>query len=1061
MTIQMKTDAWSLLAAVTFSLTMLSAPVATAQVNPEKNWKQLSLESFDLIYDAQNQQLAEIYAQRLRALTPIYRDYWVNIPPKTVFVLNDRTDLTNGYATFLPYPLVMIFPVVPGPQDTIGEYHDWAWEISVHEYTHILEFSQRRGVVWGLSYLFGSIMTPNALMPRWSLEGAAVDHETRFSKGGRLRSKMQAGILRSLGKSGKLRTLRQAEINEFAIPTWPYGARPYLYGSVLWSDWIHSYGPAAVRDVHHNTGGRVPYLLDGAFEPVFEGRDMVEMFELTKTKMIEAADSEVAKLSVVPLTEGAKVDPEMRESLSPAVSPDGLKIAYIAKNAVLRRRVQVLVRPRADIPFDPSHRIQWFGKEFDQSLPTGSPLPRLDLGRGHGGDGDEHGGDGPPGGNITRISWHPSSNSFVFDQVLERNRFQESSDLWSFDIVKGKAERLTTEARAREPAWSPDGSKIAFTQIVPGRTDLAILDVDSKTIRRVYEAPPQGRVSFPVWISTSSLLFSVRHEGRENVYRIDLTTGATSPVLADQVDPQFLSVAKDRLLFTSTKNGVRNLYRADLDLKNVRPVTHAVSHVLASAFDESLKRYYYTELTDEAFQLKSIDEAEADRLPAELPVVGSYWGDRYANFELPFTPAPGAATTTGESASLPQAPKVDPSVADRTIPHVAAPTAPQVAAPASPQDANPGAAAPTSPATVTPAANLLTANSHDYSPWGYLWPRYWLPFVAWDDRGVYVSVQTSGSDPLAKHAYSVQAQYDSSIERGSYILGYRNQSFWPTLNFTSYDYSLQLAAAGQYSRAQLHQITASWELERYSPDWFVGVGANAAQREKFGLSSKRYSPILLTSYQNAFQNGEQISPESGWSGSLNLMAPHDPELNRTFAVAELAGSYYFSKWLPERHAIMIKAQGRSSDEPASFIEYMEQSVSYQTTNNTPFAQYLNRGYASGTFLGRNILGVNLEYRFPLGRLDAGPDGYPIYVHRWHGAIVADGTLIDGYVYDEKSNPMIYRRAEGTGFVSYGAELRMDVNVGYHIPVQFGLGLYVPANTRYTEAGPRLGSFLIL
>lgn len=1001
--------------------TLMLAFVANAQVHPDRRWRTLSMEHFELIYDAENQRLAEIYAERLKSMTLPFVDGWMTIPPKTVLVLNDRTDLTNGYATFLPYPLVMIFPVVPGPMESIGEYHDWAWEISAHEYVHILEFSQRRGLVWGLSYIFGSIMTPNALLPRWSLEGAAVEAETRFSKGGRLRSKMQAGTLRALQLAGRLESLRQAEINEFAIPTYPFGARPYLFGSLLWADWIHTYGDKATRELHHNTGGRIPYLLDGAFEPVFEGQGPVELFYKTKNKMVNAAQAEIETLAATPLTAGTKVDPEMFESLSPSMSPDGLKLAYIAKNAALRRRVQVLVRPTAETAFDPSHRIQWFGREFDQSMPSGSPIPRAsgdlvgDVSRArHGDDGNDHGGgdDDSPGGNINRISWHPGSNSFIFDQVLERNRFQEMSDIWSFDLGSGKATRITTEARAREPAYSPDASKIALVQIVPGRTDLAIYEIGSKILKQVYESPTQGRVSFPVWLDQNTVLFSVRSEGREQVLRLNILTGTTEKVLAEWLDPQFLSVEKNQLLFTSTKNGVRNLYRADLNLQNVRPVTHSASHVLGSTYDAHLKRYYYTEITDESFQLKSIPDTEVTRLPATLPVVGSYWGDQFKGYELPFM--------TGVSA-----------------------------------DSSAVAAG------AKPAPGLLTASSEEYSAWPYMYPRYWLPFVAWDDRGTYLTIQTSANDPLGKHRYSVQGTYDSAIKRGSYIFGYQNQSYWPLISLTSYDYSLQLATPGEYSRAQLNQLIVSWELEHYSPDWFVGVGANTGSREKFGLSSRRVSPLLSTTYRNAFQNGNQISPEFGWLGSLQLSAPRDLDANRTFAVAEASGAYYFSKWLPKRHAIMIKGQARTSDELLQ-VEYMEQSVAYASTTNTPFAEYLNRGYPSGTFLGRNIVGTTLEYRFPVGRLDAGPDGLPIYVHRWHGAIVADGIFVDGFVYNYKAKPETYFRTDSPrGFWSYGAELRFDMNVGFHIPLTMGVGVYAPADTRFVEGGPRLGTFLVL
>ncbi|MBX3018367.1 MAG: PD40 domain-containing protein [Bdellovibrionaceae bacterium] len=1029
-------------AALTFLFTGWIAFAASAQVNPYKSWRTLHLGHFDLIYDAENQQLAEIYAERLKALTPIYKAHWVTIPPKTVFVLNDRTDLTNGYATFLPYNLIMIFPVVPGPQDSIGEYHDWAWEISVHEYTHTLEMNQRRGVVWGLSYLFGSIMTPNALLPRWSLEGAAVDHETRFSKGGRLRSKMQAGILRSLGAAGKLDEVRQAEINEFDITTWPYGSRPYLYGSLMWSDWINSYGDHTVRDLHNNTGGRVPWLLDGAFEPVFGGRNMVQLFEETKKKMVDAAKAEVATLAATPLSPGVKVDSEMRESLSPAISPDGLKLAYVAKNASLRRSVQVLVRPQTSVLFEPSQRVAIFGKAFDQSMPSGSPIPRGSLQ--HGPDGDDHGGDhgpdAPPGGNITRISWHPSSNSFIFDQVLLKNRYREVSDIWSFDLVRGKAEQLTKDARAREPAYAPDGSKIAFTQIVPGRTDLSVFNVDTKEIKRVFEAPPQGRVSFPVWLDTSTLLFSLRSEGREQVLKLNIDTGVSEKVLDEWKDPQFLTVLGDRVLFTSSQNGVRNLYRTDRDFKNGRPVTHVVSHILGSTYDRWLDRYYYTEITEEAYQLKTVTEAEAQTLPAALPVVGNFWGDRYAPYTLPFSSgkavgvegdAVAAPAKLGAGEALKEAHKIDNQSGEAT--HV----------------------------TVTePTGVSLASQSEDYSPWGYLWPRFWLPFVAWDDLGVYVSALTQGSDPLGKHIYSLSAQYDSAIQRGSYLASYTNQSFYPVISITSYDQSLQMATRGQYSRVYSTSFVSYWTMENQSPYWTVGFGGGQGGNERFGQNIERTYARFATTYRNAFQYGDQISPESGWVGSLSYVPGKLKDLNRIVHVAEASGAYYFSRWLPKRHVLMLKGQARTSDEPWN-VSTMDQSVANQTTSNSLIPQYLNRGFSSGSLMGRNILGINAEYRLPFGRLDKGFDGYPFYAHRWHGAIVADGTFVDGLIYDEKSTPMTYRRSEGTGYWSAGFETRFDVNVGYHFPIQFGFGIYMPFANPYTESVPRMGGFLIL
>lgn len=975
--------------AMLLSLIIVSAgSFARAQVLPSKEWKSLSVGSFELIYDAGNQALAELYAQRLRHLTEPMAQDWVHFPRRTIFVLNDRTDLTNGYATFLPYSLIMIYPVLPGPMESIGEFNDWAWEISVHEYTHILEFEQRRGLVWGLSYVFGSIMTPNTLLPRWWLEGAAVEAETRYSRAGRLRSKMQAGILRSLVVGAHWPELKLPEINEVNIPTWPYGSRPYLYGSYLWSDWVAEKGPAAVRDPHYAMGGRVPYMLAGALEPTFDGKDQVALFSETKSNLTTRATQELTTLQGVPVTEGALVDPDMVESLSPAVSPDGLKLAYIGKNETLRRRIQVLIRPRTELPFDPSHRIQWFGREYELGTPGGSPLPR-----GHDGD------DGPPGGNINRISWHPSSRSFVFDQLAEKNRFQEISDLWSFDLQLGKATRLTRDARAREPSYSPDGRQIAFVQLDAGRTHLAVYNADSGEIRRVFEAPLQARVSFPSWLNNEVLLFSLRENGSEKVQRLDLSSGERSQILAEWADPQFLSIEKNRILFTSTQNGVRNLYSSSLALNEVVPVTHSISHVMTSSYDESTRKFYYTEITAQGLQLKSLDTDATTRLPPNLPKLTSFWETRYAN-------SPGV------------------------------------------------------PVTFNGKDSLLTAESRDYSPWGYLWPRYWIPLVTWDDLGTYLTISTSGSDPLQKHLYSITASYDSAIQRASYVLGYSNQVFWPRLSFTAYDYSQQLATTQSFSRTQLVQGLASWEIASISPDLFVGVGANTSTRERFGRESRRSGPVVAGNYQQAFQSGNQISPENGWLASWQFSAPRDERWNRTFYTTEASATVFLSRWLPERHALMLKAQGRYTDEVLQ-VETMEQSLSLKTLSNSPFPEYLNRGYPAGTFLGRNILSNTLEYRFPIRRFDTGGNYVPYFLYRVHGALIADGIFVDGYAYDFKDLSGYYRVEGEKAFWSAGAEARFDMSLGFHIPLTTAIGLYWPMDGRFVQSGPRLGLSILL
>jgi hypothetical protein len=240
---------------------------AKAQVDPSIHWKVASTAHYDLIYDAEQQELADLYADRLEKARLKLGLLWKDLPERVTVILNDRTDLTNGYATSIfTYPHVMLFPVLPDPQETISEYGDWAEELVIHELTHIQSFEQRRGVPKFLYQIFGSVSTPNQVLPPWWLEGVAVDTETRLSAHGRLRSNYQDASLRALALSDRWAGIHLAELNSADTPTFPYGSRRYLYGSLMWSEMIALEGEKMVNDLQVAFGGRLPWFLSAPIQ---------------------------------------------------------------------------------------------------------------------------------------------------------------------------------------------------------------------------------------------------------------------------------------------------------------------------------------------------------------------------------------------------------------------------------------------------------------------------------------------------------------------------------------------------------------------------------------------------------------------------------------------------------------------------------------------------------------------------------------------------------------------------------------------------------------------------
>lgn len=967
-------------------LSLLLAPVggALAAVHPDLEWKTLRSAHFDLVFDARHHEVALLYLDRLerarRKLVPL----WPEFPGRLTVVLNDRTDLTNGYATALPYAHVVIFPVLPGPQESISEYGDWAEEIAIHELTHILSFETRRGGARFLASIFGNIITPNLLLPRWWLEGVAVDSETRLSSHGRLRSSYQDATLRALASSSRWNDFSLAEINEFQIPTWPYGARPYLFGSLLWSEMIALKGEKMIGDLHHAFGGRVPYFLSGPVRERFDGQDLPRLFRRAKDSIARAVADQERTLKSVPLSETAPFrDPDFKETLTPRISPDGLKMAFLARDNTLKRSIQVLMRPGRDVPFAPEHRVRSFGQKEEVTTPAG---PEIGLPRGSG--------DAPPGGTINRISWMPDSSAFVFDLVSEKDMFSDVSDLWIFSLPSGKGERLSRDLRAREPEVSPDGKRVAFVQLEGGRSSLAVFDLESKKVSVPFRPALLSRVAWPAWLDEDRILFTLREKGGEKLMIARLSTATAEPAPLSLRESTLPFTRNGKVHFISQENGVRNLYVADGGLRHARPLTHLWTGAFASDLDEARGDLWVTQVGPFGFELARLSPRED--LPARLPAVETLLNDRY----------PRRATE--------------------------------------------------------PEPERVASEASAYDPLPYLRPRYWLPFLYWDDKGTQVSVNTGSFDPLQKHLYTLFASYDSATERGSYALRYQNQSFLPTLNLIASDLSSYLADASQPTRTRFSLAQASWQLPSLSPHLFVAFGWSWLGREQIRERTYQTGPTAGLLYHRVSQTGEQISPESGGLAHLTTTQFLEGGDREHYNLTTLALTKYGRvPWWGNRHAWMARFVGQSVDREVRIANY-ESTLSTLSGAAPSTQSFLMRGYVTGAFLGKSLANTSLEYRFPIRRIDSGSDTAPLFVRRLSGAVVADGIWLEGYAYDTTREPFVYRRVTPwKGFGSAGFEAKLDLTLGYHFEMQLVTGIYAPVPNEYTESAPRLGFGLAL
>jgi hypothetical protein len=950
---------------IALSVCLFYSLQSMAQVLPETKWKVRSLVNFDLIYDASHQEMADLYSLQLEKIAQILHPFFPPRESRTAIVLVDRTDQVNGFATPFPYSMIQIFPVMPGPMDSIGEYSDWTWELLTHEYTHVLAIEPRRGAVSVLKGIFGSIMVPNILLPRWWHEGLAVDTETRFSEGGRLRSTYQDATITALVKDQKWKTVKISEINESTIPTWPYGSRPYLYGSVFWSYLLDKYQKGIMHDLTWNYAGRLPYLLndsarkylDSEYEPLFKAA-----LEDTDKKV----QSRLSSLRAKKTSQLVSLDLPFTETMSPAISPDGLKLAFISRDETLRRRIQILKRPNLQTAFSKEHLLKAVdygeGEGLEESVPG---IPRREQP------------DAPPGGSILRLSWFPDSNRLVYDKLEVQSRYEERFELHIYNLSQGRSEKIENVDRAREPSVSPDSKYIAYTYIDSGRASLGLYDTTTGTTQFLFKAALNARVSYPQFLDGENILFSYRKNGKEDLRVFNIKNKTENKFSSTLKQLRFPLVNKNGLFATSSQNGINNIYKIEKN-DRTRPLSHSETSLFAFDQDLATGDFYVSEMTSEGIKIFRLPANESQATPIPLPIVKPLYADHYPDYKPQY---------------------------DLT------------------------------------KSNILK-DERDYSPWGYMWPRWWIPSLWSTGRNTYASFVTSGIDPLGKHAYSLYWGWDDETHNGSYAASYLNNSTHFEIPITIMDIKVKRAGSISDNRTRLQAIDFGRQLLFWTPDAKLSLGYTQLTRDQDYLSTKQRGPRLTFNYANYSMSGAMVSPESGWGAwaRTTRFLPSTDYLDYNLFEGSLVG--YWSKWLPARHAIMAKFSNQYIDREVASANFAATSQ-LPVSVNSEIPQYLLRGFPAGTLQGRTLSVANLEYRFPLVNTYRGWGVVPIFIRRFHGAIVADAGQTNGFGYN--ATTVQYQTVPNNLWhYSGGAEVKMDMTIGYHFGFTLFAGAYWPA-----------------
>jgi hypothetical protein len=723
-----------------------SAVANAASYDPALHWRTLTTEHFRITFHDGEEQIADEMAVAAEgAWDEITADIQATPRHPIDVVLVDWTDSANGYASIIPSNHIVIFVTAPEEDSTLSLYEDWSSAIVTHELTHIVHMDTVRGVPRWARVLMGSVVSSHQLSPGWVIEGYATFEETRQTGAGR-------------GRNASVDMVKRASVIEDNFPPLgnmdgfqalpPAGNLRYLFGQDFiqfiadrtgaekWTEWVERYG------------GSVPFILPA--RRTF-GASFVRLYREWRAELERRYGDQVARLTEEGLTPFRFLTDPGESCGAPSWSLDGTRLAYSCNS--------------------PKRGSRIFLADGDGAHPEVLLKDR----------------------SARNVAWRSDGKAFAYSTTHTVDLYDAYDDVYLYDLDKKRTTALTSGKRARDPAFSPDGTRMVVVTNAAQDNNLAVLTVDqrlrpltSRTDHTQFGTPrfsPDGRF----------LAVSVWQEGFRDLWIYTADGVPWRRLTADTaIDREPVWSADGRwLYFTSDRSGVPDVYAIELATDHLYQVTNVVTGAFGPAPHPDGRRMAFQYFTSKGTRLAMMDlDPAAWRDMGLLPVIpgqpmgalvpgglGNVAAAQAAPTQapplqaapMPTPPSGMPAPTEATPAPLPAAAATAPAapVASTPAPTAPAPTTPPASS--APAVTTPAATAPTAPpaptgAAAAPATPVHAAAATPYNPLPTLLPaRFWIPGAyltnTGDSYGLLGTAATYGSDVLGQYGYGAYLTY--------------------------------------------------------------------------------------------------------------------------------------------------------------------------------------------------------------------------------------------------------------------------------------------------------------
>ncbi len=945
------------LAVLVFALVALAPASGLAIDDLSIDYETITTPHFHVHHDAEHEGLAERVAQiseeAHRLLVPLL-DHRPD--ERTHVVIEDDRDTANGSATIFGRNVIRVFAMPPEPDGTLGYYQDWLRILIFHEYVHILHLDTDGGVVDFLNDIFGGIIHPNGILPRWYIEGLAVDYESALTGTGRTNSSLFRAWLRTAALEDRFFPISTASNS----PTrWPYGTTPYLYGGFFLDYITEKYGLEAATDFNHRYGRRIaPFALNHTLETITDATFHELWREWRAHLQARAIGTHVAvraagktPLSHVTSNGGAHSYPRQR--------PGTHQISFFESGLNSHDR---------------------FAVTFTHDERTES-LFEVDGANGV-------------------ASWTPDGEALVYGRLAVDENVYTYHDLFVWHAEPDRVVRLTEGERARDPAISPDGERIAYVRNKPGTNDLVVCrfrHLQFDDCRRLLggtrhdASEPQRwqQISAPTWTRDGEAVIFSRwsaDSGHRDLWRYRFGAPESerlSKLTDDAAQDTAPHIGPEGYLFwSSDRTGIFNIYARDLETGETWQVTNVETAIVQPQVSDDGYWLYASVYTADGFELARFPRPTRFRRPAP---------DSYAEPDRPSYPD----------------------------------------------------------------IERDGWEKGEYNALRWLHPLVFEPNVGAVTGGAGLGGTIRGREPLGHHEWALSTAILTSPEFVDYRLNvglnyswtggpintnlslalrdqprpraiFAGNEFVPTVER---QYAANVGLSYPLRRVQDYlAFSTGFRLERSVFADQPQVDHDPLDRQPSWPEDGWYNRLNFgMQYSNLERYPDSIGTAEGVSGYLQLSLQDE-------AIGSEYSSTYFNYGfrlfhpnpLVERHILRLRLQGgiaRSElGNPAFALGgFQPEDILSDAIFQQPRSQFVLRGYPPRTLVGSQYQIWRAGYRFPIARLDAGPSTVPTYARRLKGSLFGEtGGAFNGLLADADLRSSI------------GAELQLELQFGWYL-----------------------------